>query len=37
MLVDGFTRHVYLIKNQQPGTLIETDEGDDLEVFIENR
>jgi FtsP/CotA-like multicopper oxidase with cupredoxin domain len=33
---DGFTRDVYLINGQQPGPLIEIDEGDDLEVFVKN-
>jgi len=27
---------VYLINGQQPGPLIEIDEGDDLEVFVKN-
>ena len=35
-LPDGFTRDVYLINGQQPGPLIEIDEGDDLEVFVKN-
>jgi len=31
---DGFSREVYLINGQQPGPLIEIDEGDELEVFV---
>ena len=27
---------MYLINGQQPGPLIEADEGDDLEVFVKN-
>jgi len=27
---------VYLINGQQPGPLIEIDEGDELEVFVKN-
>ena len=34
--VDGFSRTVYLINGQQPGPLIDVDEGDDLEVFVKN-
>lgn len=34
--VDGVPREVYLINNQQPGPLIEAEEGDDLEVFVKN-
>ncbi|KAF2178466.1 multicopper oxidase [Zopfia rhizophila CBS 207.26] len=33
---DGVPRHVYLINDQQPGPLIEADEGDDVEVFVKN-
>lgn len=33
---DGFSREVYLINNQQPGPLIEVEEGDDLEIFVKN-
>jgi len=33
---DGFTREVYLINGQQPGPLIEADEGDELEIFVKN-
>ncbi len=33
---DGFSREVYLINDQQPGPLIEIDEGDVLEVFVRN-
>lgn len=33
---DGFPRQVYLINDQAPGPLIEVDEGDDLEVFVQN-
>lgn len=33
---DGFTRDVYLINGQQPGPSIEVDEGDDVEVFVQN-
>ena len=33
---DGVTRQVYLINGQQPGPLIEADEGDDLEIFVNN-
>ncbi|KAK4979554.1 hypothetical protein LTR28_003965 [Elasticomyces elasticus] len=33
---DGVTREVYLINGQQPGPLIEVEEGDDLEVFVKN-
>jgi FtsP/CotA-like multicopper oxidase with cupredoxin domain len=33
---DGVSREVYLINNQQPGPLIEADEGDDVEVFVKN-
>ncbi|KAK5279004.1 hypothetical protein LTR55_012422, partial [Exophiala xenobiotica] len=33
---DGFAREVYLINNQQPGPLIEAEEGDDLEIFVQN-
>lgn len=34
--VDGFPREVYLINGQQPGPLIEINEGDDLEVVVKN-
>jgi len=30
------SREVYLINNQQPGPLIEAEEGDDLEIFVQN-
>ncbi|KAI9680058.1 MAG: hypothetical protein M1817_005074 [Caeruleum heppii] len=33
---DGVEREVYLINGQQPGPLIEVDEGDDLEIFVKN-
>merc|ERR1711977_359562 len=33
---DGVSRTVYLINGQQPGPLIVADEGDDLEVFVQN-
>merc|ERR1712230_47987 len=33
---DGVMRKVYLINDQQPGPLIEADEGDDLEIFVQN-
>ncbi|CEL09494.1 hypothetical protein ASPCAL12631 [Aspergillus calidoustus] len=33
---DGFSREVYLINGQQPGPMIEVDEGDDVEVFVRN-
>lgn len=33
---DGVAREVYLINDQQPGPLIEVDEGDELEVFVKN-
>ncbi|KAJ8097160.1 multicopper oxidase-domain-containing protein [Lipomyces tetrasporus] len=33
---DGVSREVYLINNQLPGPLIEAEEGDDLEVFVQN-
>ncbi|KAH8705516.1 Cupredoxin [Talaromyces proteolyticus] len=33
---DGVSRPVYLINGQQPGPLIEVDEGDELEVFVTN-
>jgi len=35
-LEDGVSRTVYLINGQQPGPLIVADEGDDLEVFVQN-
>lgn len=34
--VDGFKREVYLINGQQPGPLIDVDEGDDVEIFVQN-
>ncbi|KAL6355451.1 hypothetical protein LRP88_11040 [Fusarium phalaenopsidis] len=34
--VDGFKREVYLINGQHPGPLIDVDEGDDIEVFVQN-
>lgn len=34
---DGVPREVYLINGQQPGPLIEAEEGDDLEIFVQNR
>ncbi|KAJ5350264.1 hypothetical protein N7541_007991 [Penicillium brevicompactum] len=33
---DGFPREVYLINGQQPGPMIDVEEGDDLEVFVQN-
>ncbi|KAJ5343453.1 hypothetical protein N7541_008006 [Penicillium brevicompactum] len=33
---DGFSRTVYLINGQQPGPIIDVDEGDDVEVFVKN-
>ncbi|KAK0891582.1 hypothetical protein LTR91_024576, partial [Friedmanniomyces endolithicus] len=33
---DGFDREVYLINNQQPGPLIEANQGDVLEVTVHN-
>ncbi|OBT81233.1 hypothetical protein VE02_10054 [Pseudogymnoascus sp. 03VT05] len=33
---DGYTRQVYLINGQQPAPLIDINEGDDLEVFVQN-
>ena len=33
---DGVDRVVYLINGQQPGRLVEADEGDDLEIFVKN-
>ena len=35
-LADGFTREVYLINGQQPGPLIEANQGDTLEVTVFN-
>ncbi|KAH7239745.1 Cupredoxin [Fusarium solani] len=32
----GFKREVYLINGQHPGPLIDVDEGDDIEVFVQN-
>ncbi|KAI9730630.1 MAG: hypothetical protein M1818_008112 [Claussenomyces sp. TS43310] len=34
---DGFQRPVYLVNGQQPGPLIEIDEGDEIEVFVSNQ
>ena len=34
--LDGFTRDVYLINDQQPGPLIEIEEGDEVEAFVKN-
>ena len=36
MHADGFKRDVYLINGQQPGPLIEVDEGDNVEIFVQN-
>ncbi|KAI8648535.1 hypothetical protein NCS55_01492200 [Fusarium keratoplasticum] len=33
---DGFEREVYLVNGQQPGPLIDVDEGDDIEIFVQN-
>lgn len=33
---DGFSREVYLINGQQPGPLIDVNEGDDVEVLVQN-
>ncbi|KAF5579807.1 Cupredoxin [Fusarium pseudocircinatum] len=33
---DGFEREVYLINGQQPGPLVDVDEGDDVEIFVQN-
>lgn len=33
---DGVSRDVYLINGQQPGPPIVADEGDDLEIFVQN-
>jgi len=33
---DGVWRKVYLINGQQPGPLIEAEEGDELEIFVQN-
>ncbi|KID64078.1 Cupredoxin, partial [Metarhizium hybridum] len=33
---DGVSREVYLINGQQPGPLIDVDEGDSLEIFVQN-
>jgi len=33
---DGVKREVYLVNGQQPGPLTEADEGDDLEIFVQN-
>lgn len=35
-LADGFAREVYLINGQQPGPLIEANQGDILEVTVFN-
>jgi FtsP/CotA-like multicopper oxidase with cupredoxin domain len=35
-MLDGFSRDVYLINDEQPGPLIEVEEGDDVEVFVQN-
>jgi len=35
-VLDGFEREVYLINGQQPGPLIDVDEGDDLDIFVQN-
>lgn len=34
--VDGFEREVYLVNGQQPGPLIDVEEGDDVEVHVKN-
>lgn len=33
---DGVPREVYLINDQQPGPLIEAEEGDNLAIFVQN-
>ncbi|KAF4469743.1 cupredoxin [Fusarium albosuccineum] len=33
---DGFERQMYLVNGEQPGPLIDVDEGDDVEVFVQN-
>ncbi|KEY70045.1 hypothetical protein S7711_09871 [Stachybotrys chartarum IBT 7711] len=33
---NGFEREVYLINGQQPGPLIDVDEGDQVEIFVQN-
>ncbi|RSL98516.1 hypothetical protein CDV31_012583 [Fusarium ambrosium] len=33
---DGFEREVYLINGQQPGPLVDLDEGDHVEIFVQN-
>ncbi|RMJ12506.1 hypothetical protein CDV36_007830 [Fusarium kuroshium] len=33
---DGFEREVYLINGQQPGPLVDVDEGDHVEIFVQN-
>ena len=33
---DGFWRQTYLVNGQQPGPLIECEEGDDLEILVQN-
>lgn len=35
-MIDGFEREVYLINDQQPGPLIDVDEEDDIEAFVQN-
>ena len=35
-IIDGVSREVYLINDQQSGPLIEAEEGDDLEIFVQN-
>lgn len=34
---DGFERPMYKINGQFPGPLLELDEGDDVEVFVDNQ
>lgn len=34
--LDGFSREVYLINGQQPGPLIDVNENDDIQVFVQN-
>jgi FtsP/CotA-like multicopper oxidase with cupredoxin domain len=34
--IDGLEREVYLINGQQPGPLVDVDEGDDVEIFVQN-
>ncbi|KAF4996202.1 hypothetical protein FDECE_12543 [Fusarium decemcellulare] len=33
---DGFERQMYLVNGEQPGPLIDVDEGDDVEVYVQN-